>query len=81
MSKREANIRPELVGELFLKPGEDIPYRLILCNTEPTAQLQRVDKQTPDDLVGISGLSGFVLLKPVRPVEKKQKRRPRGYYW
>lgn len=68
MTKRKPNIRPDLVGELFLKPGEDIPYRLILCNTEPTAQIQRVDTTTPDDLVGISGLSGLVLLKPVKPI-------------
>ena len=70
MTGKKSNIRPELIGELFLKPGEDIPYRLILCNTEPTAQIQRVDRDIPDDLVGISGLSGLILLKPERPILK-----------
>ena len=73
MTKRKPNISPSLIGELFLKPGEDIPYRLILCNTEPTAQIQRVDRTAPDDLVGISGLSGLVLLKPERPIVKPKK--------
>ena len=70
MSRRKANIRPDLVGELFLKPGEDIPYRLILCNTEPTAVIQRVDNAEPETPTGISGLSGLVHLKPVKPIAK-----------
>ena len=70
MTKQKPNISPSLVGELFLKPGEDIPYRLILVNTEPTAVIQRVDKAAPETPTGISGLSGLVHLKPERPIVK-----------
>ena len=74
MSRRKANIRAELVGELFLKPGEDIPYRLTNCEDEPTAIMERVDSVNVDDesplCWPISQFKDFVLLKPVRPVEK-----------
>lgn len=75
--KRKANIRPDLIGELFLKPGEDVPYRLIRCDTEPTAimRLAHMLGSIDDIPQPISSLSDFVQLKPIKPIEKPKKPR------
>ena len=72
MSRKKANITPELIGELFLRPGEDIPYRLLSCDSEPRALLAKVTEINVPNVPGlpISHYLDFVLLKPVRPIEK-----------
>lgn len=83
MSERKANVRPELVGELFLLPNDAIPYRLVRCDTEPLALMQKVTDTGSDfetKAKPISELKDFQLLKPVVPRVRKQKpeRKPRA---
>ena len=84
MRKKRSNIRPELIGELFLRPGEDIPYRLTNCETEPQAIMESVvavDNASPLRWP-ISEFEDFVLLVPKMPRVRKLKlpvvRKPRS---
>lgn len=73
--KKMSDINPGNVGELFLKPGEDIPYRLEACGVEPTAIMERVSDTTVKMEYLISDFKDYVLLKPVRPIEKPKPAR------
>ena len=80
MTKRKNDICPENVGNLFLRQGEDIPYRLISCDSEPRALLAKVTELNVPSVPGmpISLYEDFVLLKPVvSRVRVKPEKKPR----
>lgn len=64
MSKRKANVNPELVGQVFTQ-GMDL-YRLVECGVEPDATFLNVTTGTSKK-APISDFKDFVLLKPVLP--------------
>lgn len=73
MTRKRANIRPDLVGEIFTN-GEEV-YRLISCDTEPKAVI--IDLAYPELKVEkpISFFANLIQLKPIRPIEKPKKPR------
>ena len=74
MSKRKANIRPDLVGELFTD-GDNV-FRLVRCETEPLATFNDITKPEQGIITKpISAFANLVQLKPVRLIEKPKKPR------
>lgn len=85
MTRRKANVRPDLVGELFVNQSEPeprIPYRLVNCDTEPRALMAKVTETAVPNVPGlpISEFKDYVLLKPVLPRVRKpiKERKPRS---
>jgi len=76
MTKRKANISPELVGSVFTD-GEDY-FTLVDCQTELKATIQRLypgdDENSNPVTKSISEFSDLVMVKPVKKIEKKQKK-------
>lgn len=77
MSKRKANIRPELIGSLFTD-GTDY-FKLIDCQTEPMATVQRIRDVEITITKPVSEWANLVLMKPVKPIAKPlAPRKPRA---
>ena len=80
-SKKQANIRPDLIGELYTD-GKDY-FKLVSCESEPMATFQKVAGTA--DMLGeaftrpLSEFANMVLMKPVHPIEKPaEPHRPRS---
>lgn len=76
MSKKKANIRPDLVGEYYLDEERTV-FLLEDCHTEPTATFRDIVRDIIETK-SISEFSNMVLMKPVKPIEKKQERKLRA---
>src|SRR3990167_9139925 len=40
--RKQSDVRPENVGRLFFKAGDEVPYRLEGCESEPSARMMSV---------------------------------------
>ena len=74
MPRRKASaINPGNVGQIFLKPGEKVPYVLSSCEVEPNAKMLRCGSIDDTFTAPVSELKDWVWLRPVGKIQKKQE--------
>ena len=76
MSRRkQSDVNPENIGRLFFQPGNEVPFRLIKCDTEPKAIMKNVGNIVEEMEYYVSDFAEFRLI-PESLVSMPEKPKP-----